>query len=115
MTRAAINRAWAGLGKLAPRRLTELFETEADRVERMTIEQAGILFDFSKTHLDGALIEGFTTLADACGLAAARNALLRGEPVNVTEGRAAEHPAERGMGAPESVHLRPSCMSACGR
>src|SRR5258706_5795163 len=103
MTRAAIKRAWAGLGKIAPRRLTELFEADADRVERLTIEQAGILFDFSKTHLDTGLIEGFAGLAEACGLTAARNALLRGGPVNVTEGRAAEHPAERGMGAPDSV------------
>jgi glucose-6-phosphate isomerase len=104
MTRAAIRGAWTRLGKIAPRRLTELFDEEADRVERLTIDKAGLRFDFSKTHLDNALIAAFTALAEACGLTAARNAMLRGEPVNLSEGRAAEHPAERGMGSPESVH-----------
>lgn len=103
MTRVAIDRAWARLSEIAPRRLTDLFATDADRVERMSIDQAGILFDFSKTHLDPALIEGFVGLAEAVGLDKARAALLRGDPVNLTEGRAAEHPAERGMGAPDSV------------
>ncbi len=37
------------------------------------------------------------------GLAAKRDALFAGDAVNVTEGRAAEHSAERGEGAPESV------------
>jgi glucose-6-phosphate isomerase len=103
MTRAAIKRAWNDLGKIAPRRLTALFDAEPDRLERLTIELAGILFDFSKTHLDAGLVEGFVSLAGAVGFTEARSALLRGDPVNVTEGRAAEHPAERGMGAPDSV------------
>jgi glucose-6-phosphate isomerase len=103
MTRAAIEQGWATLNAAAPRRLTSLFETEDDRLERMVIEQAGIVFDFSKTHLDPALIDGFTALAEACDFTGAREALLRGDVVNVTEERAAEHPAERGLGAPDSV------------
>ncbi|HJO68015.1 MAG TPA: glucose-6-phosphate isomerase, partial [Sphingomonas sanguinis] len=39
----------------------------------------------------------------ASGLAAKRDALFGGEVVNVTEGRAVEHTAERGEGNPESV------------
>jgi glucose-6-phosphate isomerase len=101
MTRA--DQAWATLDKAAPRTLTELFAADPDRLERLTVEQAGIVFDFSKTHLDAGLVEGLVALADAVGFSAARDALLRGDEVNVTEGRAAEHPAERGMGAPESA------------
>ena len=103
MTRAAVERAWGELSKVAPRRLAELFDAEPDRLERLAIDQAGLLLDFSKTHLDAALVAGFVALADAAGFAEARAALLRGDEINATEGRAAEHPAERGMGAPDSV------------
>ena len=105
MTRAATKGAWTRLGKIAPRRLTELFDAEPDRLDRLSLDLAGLFFDFSKTHLDPALIEGLVGLADAAGFAEARGALLRGDEVNVTESRAAEHPAERGMGAPESVQI----------
>src|SRR6187549_2003965 len=37
------------------------------------------------------------------GLAGKRDALFAGAEINVTEGRAAEHTAERGEGSPESV------------
>src|SRR3954454_22697628 len=90
MASAAMKRAWNDLASATPRRLTELFDAEPDRLERLTIEQAGILFDLSKTHLDRALVERFVGLADAAGFAEARSALLRGDPINVTEGRAAE-------------------------
>jgi glucose-6-phosphate isomerase len=83
--------------------LTRLFEVEPDRLSRLVIEEAGLRFDFAKTHLDRALIDGFVALTEAQGFAAKRDALFAGEAVNVTEGRAAEHSAERGQGAPESV------------
>src|SRR5439155_25120365 len=62
-----------------------------------------IRFDFAKTHLDDALIDAFLALAKARDFTGAREALFAGKPVNVTEERAAEHPAERGQGVPESV------------
>jgi glucose-6-phosphate isomerase len=95
--------AWAGLAQQDRRTLKELFDEEPQRLDRLTLEEAGIRFDFSKTHLDETLIGAFVGLADAAGFAAARDALFAGEPVNRSEGRAAEHSAERGQGAPESV------------
>lgn len=83
--------------------LAALFTAEPDRVTRMTIEEAGIRFDFSKTHVSAEALAAFGALADAAGLRQARDALFAGEPVNVTEERAAEHGAERGQGAPDSV------------
>ncbi|WP_136162084.1 glucose-6-phosphate isomerase [Sphingomonas flavalba] len=76
---------------------------DADRLARLTLETGGLFFDWSKTHLDAALVGDFAKLAEAAGLAAARDALFAGRIVNPSEGRAAEHPAERGEGAPESV------------
>lgn len=95
--------AWQAVEALAPKRLTELFAAEPDRLEALTLDVAGIHFDWSKTHLDATGLQAFAQLADAAGLAARRDALFAGEPVNVTEGRAAEHAAQRGEGNPESV------------
>jgi glucose-6-phosphate isomerase len=97
--------AWSALEKCERRSLKSLFEAEPDRVSRLTVEESGIRFDFSKTHLDAALVESFESLAEQRDLAGAREALFRGDVVNVTEGRAAEHIAERGQGAPDSVQL----------
>ncbi|MGQ0558048.1 MAG: glucose-6-phosphate isomerase [Sphingosinicella sp.] len=84
-------------------RLIDLFDADPERLSRLIVEQAGLRFDFSKTHLYAKLIEAFAALADAAGLAEHRDAMFAGETVNATEGRAAEHGAERGEGAPESV------------
>ena len=96
-------KAWEAISNAPTARLADLFKAEPDRLSRLAIDESGILFDFSKTHLSGALIEQFTALSAACDFTAKRDALFAGAAVNVTEGRAAEHPAERGQGAPESV------------
>jgi glucose-6-phosphate isomerase len=98
-----MDEAWAALERVERRTLRELFDAEPDRLSRLVVEEAGIRFDFSKTHLSGALIDAFRNLAEVAGLAARRDALFAGEVVNPTEGRAAEHSAERGEGAPDSV------------
>jgi len=95
--------AWEPIHALPARTLSDLFKAEPDRLSRLSIEEAGIVFDFAKTHLSTELVEHFVALADASNFAAKRDALFAGAVVNVTEGRAAEHPAERGQGAPESV------------
>lgn len=87
--------------KAAP--LSALFAQDVDRTSHFSIEEGGILFDFAKTHLSAEVVDAFTALAGEAGLAAKRDALFGGQIVNVTEGRAAEHGAERGEGAPESV------------
>ncbi|MFC7498439.1 glucose-6-phosphate isomerase [Enterovirga sp. GCM10030262] len=95
--------AWADVEKAETQPLTALFKSEPGRLARLGIEEAGIRFDFSKTHLSDGLLSAFERLAEQRDLAGARDALFSGKQVNVTEGRAAEHSAERGQGAPESV------------
>ncbi|HEX8241020.1 MAG TPA: glucose-6-phosphate isomerase [Allosphingosinicella sp.] len=97
------NQAWAAIEAAEPRTLAELFAAAPDRLSRLTIDLPGLHFDFSKTHLDPALVAAFEALADARDLAGARDSLFAGGTVNPTEGRAAEHSAERGQGAPDSV------------
>src|SRR4051812_13767392 len=99
----ATDALWAALADAPRSTLAELFAAEPDRVARLSVEESGLLLDFSKTHMSAATLAGFVRLAEACDLAGAREALFAGKPVNATEGRAAEHSAERGQGAPDSV------------
>ena len=95
--------AWAAIEQVERRSLGDLFAAEPDRLSRLTLDEAGVHFDFAKTHLDAQLLAGFEQLAAERDLAGAREALFSGQPVNASEGRAAEHSAERGQGAPDSV------------
>lgn len=95
--------AWNHIEAAERPTLSELFKIEPDRLSFFTLEETGIRFDWSKTHLTPALVENFAALARAVDLTGARDALFAGKAVNVTEGRAAEHSAERGEGNAESV------------
>ncbi len=95
--------AWSAIENLHTPSLVALFAADPDRVATLTIEDCGIAFDFSKTHLDATAMAAFAGLADAAGLAAQREAMFGGQAINVTEGRAVEHCAERGEGVAESV------------
>jgi glucose-6-phosphate isomerase len=96
---------WQAIDSQGVRRLDELFKAEPDRLSRLSFEVAGIIFDWSKTHLDTALLEAFAAVAEKQGFAAAREALFTGGIVNPSENQAAEHIAERGSGTPDAVDL----------
>lgn len=102
----AIKAAWDRL-TVSQATLTELFAADPQRVgklsARLELDEGGILFDWSKTHLTDDLLDGFEALAEAAGFAEQRRRLFAGEVVNPTEGRAAEHPALRGIGEDASV------------
>ena len=98
-----MSEAWTAVENAETRALTDLFAAEPDRLARLTVEEAGIRFDFSKTHLSEGLLSAFEALASDRDLSGARDALFSGKVINVTEGRAVEHSAERGHGSPKSV------------
>ena len=98
---------WTELEKHLPTSLVGLFDSDQERVGKMTIKECGLRFDLSKTHLDDAALDLFSGLSSHMKLDAIKTALFAGDAVNVTEGRAAEHPAERGSGDAEAVaHAR---------
>ena len=68
------------------RPLADLFEQEPDRVSRLGFDVAGLHFDWSKTHLDDALLAHFAKLAEEVGFSALREALFAGEAVNISGG-----------------------------
>ena len=106
MTKTAAE-CWKALNLHPEPTLVDLFAQNADRVGQMsgTISwgegesENAILFDWSKTHLTDGLLSDFEALAEAVGFAEKRAALLSGEVVNNTEGRAATHTAQRGIGS----------------
>ncbi len=103
MTKA--DQAWQALARWQPQSLTDLVAADPDaRLQALVRSVADIRFDFAKTHLDDAAISILSNLAEAQDFAGRRKTLFAGGIANPTEGRAAEHSAERGDGAPESVH-----------
>ncbi|WP_066553742.1 glucose-6-phosphate isomerase [Croceicoccus bisphenolivorans] len=98
---------WTRLEQAERETLKALFAADDGRVGRYSGTLApgdgDILFDWSKTHLSDELVAGFEALAQAAGFDAAREVMLSGDMANPTEGRAAEHTAQRGIGADESV------------
>lgn len=98
--------AWQALSDWQPQKLTDLVAADPQaRLQVLVRNVADIRFDFAKTHLDGAVIATLSGLAEAQDFAGRRKTLFSGGIANPTEGRAAEHSAERGDGAPESVHV----------
>ncbi len=98
--------AWSAICAHLPRPIVEQVEGDwPSRAAALVHHCADIRFDWTKTHLDETLLKGFAGLADAANLDGARRALFAGEIVNQTEGRAAEHTAQRGEGSAQSVAL----------
>ncbi|WP_442792378.1 glucose-6-phosphate isomerase [Rhodococcus pyridinivorans] len=75
--------------------LRQLFTTEPDRVSALTVPAGDLVIDFSKQRLDTPVVQALLGLADTAGIAAAREAMLSGAHINVTEDRAVLHTALR--------------------
>jgi len=75
--------------------LRRLFKDDAQRGDRMTVEAAGLYFDYSKNRITGETIRLLVQLADESRLQEKIDAMFRGETINVTEKRAVLHVALR--------------------
>ncbi|WP_068076402.1 glucose-6-phosphate isomerase [Novosphingobium lentum] len=97
---------WEKLANLAKPTLKALFADPA-RLDSWctTLDLPGgtIRFDWSKTHLDAAAWAVLADIARAMDFENRRAALFDGDAINASEGRAAEHTAQRGVGKETSV------------
>ena len=75
--------------------LRDLFAADPGRVERLTIEAAGIHADLSKHRVTAETIDLLLALARERGVEERRDAMLRGERINVSEDRSVLHTALR--------------------
>ncbi|OYZ12288.1 MAG: glucose-6-phosphate isomerase [Novosphingobium sp. 28-62-57] len=106
MSASPAEQFWTALEALPRPTLKELFADSA-RLSRYstTLDLPGgpIIFDWSKTHLSPEIEAQMASIAAAMDFTGRRNALIEGELINNTEGRAAEHTAQRGVGKESSV------------
>ena len=71
--------------------LRTAFANDASRAQALSQQAPHVLADLSKNHTDAATEALLIELARQTGLAAHRDAMFRGEPINNTEGRAVMH------------------------
>jgi glucose-6-phosphate isomerase len=107
MSRDREEAAWVRLEQAAHvairRRIVDLFRDEPDRLERLTLDAAGLHLDLSKHPWDAAGLETAVDLARTMDVEGWRARLFGGEPINASEGRAVLHPALR---APDGADFR---------
>ena len=75
--------------------LRTMFEVDAERGERMVAEGAGLYLDYSKNRITDETVGLLGALADDCGMPGRREAMFRGDRINVSENRAVLHVALR--------------------
>jgi glucose-6-phosphate isomerase len=92
-------KAWQALKRhheeIAGVHLRELFASDEGRGERLTAEAAGLYLDYSKNRITGETLRLLIALAQESGVAERRDAMFRGEHINVSEDRAVLHVALR--------------------
>ena len=75
--------------------LREAFARDPGRAARFSFEAPEVFADLSKNLIDAATQHFLADLARECGVEARRDAMLAGEPINESEGRAVLHTALR--------------------
>ena len=93
--RAAWKALEAHYPKIRDLHLRKLFADDSKRGERLTVEDVGIYFDYSKNRITDETLKLLLQLADESGLRAHIDAMFRGDKINVTEKRAVLHVALR--------------------
>ena len=88
----ALHKHHEGIGKI---HLKQLFAEDPERGERYSAEAAGIVLDYSKNRVTDETLKLLVQLAAETEVAARRDAMFRGETINVTENRAVLHVALR--------------------
>ncbi|WP_328692349.1 glucose-6-phosphate isomerase [Streptomyces caniferus] len=97
---------WTALSKhreqMAQVHLRELFERDPARAERYTLQVGDLHLDYSKHLVTDETLGLLRDLAAATGVAELRDAMFRGEKINITEQRSVLHVALRAP-ASESI------------
>jgi glucose-6-phosphate isomerase len=91
--------AWKALeqhyAEIAGVHLRQLFADDPGRGERLTAEAAGLYLDYSKNRVTDETMRLLVQLAEESGVAERRDAMFRGDRINVSENRSVLHVALR--------------------
>ena len=92
-------KAWQALerhyAQISGLHLRDIFAEDPSRGERLNAEAVGIYLDYSKNRITEETIGLLIDLAEECGVPQRRDAMFRGEHINVSENRAVLHTALR--------------------
>ena len=75
--------------------LRQFFADDPERGERLTLDAVGLFLDYSKNRITGETLRLLVQLARESGLEEHRDAMFRGDKINITEKRAVLHVALR--------------------
>ncbi|MBR0343755.1 MAG: glucose-6-phosphate isomerase [Rudaea sp.] len=95
LTERPVWRALAANWRARDVHLRNLFAANPKRGEKYALEAAGWYLDYSKQRIDDETLRLLLQLAEDGGVAARRDAMWRGDKINVTENRAVLHIALR--------------------
>ena len=99
MSKPTSTDAWTKLkahhAEVEPLHMRKLFADDPERFEAMSVRACGLLLDYSKNRITADTLPALVKLAEQQGVAAKRDAMLAGDKINVTEGRAVLHTALR--------------------
>src|ERR1700760_398080 len=92
-------KAWQALerhyAEISGTHMRDLFAADPGRGERLTAEAVGIYLDYSKNRVTDETMALLIELAEESGVAERRDAMFRGDHINVSENRAVLHTALR--------------------
>ena len=92
-------KAWQALerhyAEISGQHLRDLFDADPGRGERLTAEGVGIYLDYSKNRINDETVALLIQLAEESGVPEHRDAMFRGDHINVSENRAVLHTALR--------------------
>ncbi len=84
--------------RLAETTMRELFAADPTRFKTFSVKAGDLLLDYSKNRIDGKVMEALFAIARETGVEKRRDAMWKGEHINVTEDRAVQHMALRYRG-----------------
>ncbi|HSR49438.1 MAG TPA: glucose-6-phosphate isomerase [Acidobacteriota bacterium] len=91
--------AWAALDQhrrhIGDAHMRQMFEDDPNRFERFSLEDCGILLDYSKNRITSETLRLLLDLARGSQVESWRQRMFAGRPINFTEGRAVLHVALR--------------------
>lgn len=119
MTSAAWNECQTHYQDVREAKIRDFFVEDPLRFEKFSVEAAGLLFDYSKQHVNVETIRKLTKLAESSQLSSAIRELFSGGRINTTENRPALHTALRDLSSAsimvDGVDVKPEIMDTLNR
>ena len=109
--RAAWKALEAHFAEVGDLHLRDLFASDPGRGERLAAEACGLYVDYSKHRVTDETLRLLVALAEECGVPERRDAMFRGERINVTEGRAVLRFVSRGTRTSLEDVIEEACAS----